>query len=497
MSPPTLEKETILPVQLYCAEQVRAMDRYAIERLNIPSLTLMESAGKAAWELLLERWPNAKVIAVFCGPGNNGGDGYVVARLAKEAGLEVHLYSTTKSDCLKGDAAIVCQRWMEVGGVNEKQSRFGETSLDLIVDALLGTGLDRLVEGEIATAIDEINSVNVPVLALDIASGLHSDKGALLGVAVEAEATISFIGLKQGLFTGAGAALSGEIYFDSLGVPEVVLTSQLKSSERFAPSSPCLPKRKKSAHKGLFGHVLVVGGACGFSGAAQMAASAALRSGAGLVSVATRKEHAPLLNLMHSELMVHGVNQKIDLRLLLERATVAAVGLGLGQAVWGQELLAELIATNLPLVVDADALNLLAKEPLKRGNWILTPHPGEAARLLGMTAKEVEDDRFSAVRKLQEKLGGIVILKGAGTVVFDGSELTINTTGNPGMASGGMGDVLSGVIAALLAQGLSLSKAARLGVWLHGKAADLSAVDGERGLLASDLLGPLRELVNR
>ncbi len=499
MSPSTAEKETILPAPLYCAEQVRAMDRHAIEILNIPGLTLMERAGKAAWELLLERWPNAKVIAVFCGPGNNGGDGYVIARLAKEAGLEVHLYSTTESACLKGDAATVCQRWLEAGGDNKKPSKLDETDLDLIVDALLGTGLDRPVEGEIATTIDKINGLNVPVLALDVASGLHSDKGALLGVAIEAEATISFIGLKQGLFTGAGAALSGEIYFDSLGVPEAVLTSQLKSSERFSPDSPYLPKRKKSAHKGLFGHVLVIGGDCGFSGAAQMAASAALRSGAGLVSVATREEHAPLLNLVHPELMVHGVSQKADagFRLLLERATVAAVGLGLGQGVWGQALLAELIETNLPLVVDADALNLLAKEPLKRGNWVLTPHSGEAARLLSTTVKEVEADRFSAVRKLQEKFGGVVVLKGAGTVVFDGAEVTINTTGNPGMASGGMGDVLSGVIAALLAQGLSLSQAARLGVWLHGKAADLATLDGERGLLASDLFAPLRALVNR
>ncbi|RLA20206.1 MAG: NAD(P)H-hydrate dehydratase, partial [Gammaproteobacteria bacterium] len=196
-------------------------------------------------------------------------------------------------------------------------------------------------------------------------------------------------------------------------------------------------------------------------------------------------------------LMVHGIDKRVDLAPLLKKSSVAAVGPGLGQTVWAQNLLAELLDTAMPLVVDADALNLLAKEPFKRDNWVLTPHPGEAARLLGITIKEIESDRFSSVKALQKKYGGVVVLKGAGTLIFDGSEMVINTTGNPGMASGGMGDVLSGVIAALLAQGLSLSQSARFGVWLHGKAGDIAAKEGERGLLASDLLRPLRVLVNQ
>jgi len=497
MSLSSPEKEVILPVQLYRAEQVRAMDRQAIEIVGIPGLILMERAGKAAWELLQKKWPGAINIAVFCGPGNNGGDGYVVARLAKEAGLTVHLYSSTESSRLKGDAATVCQLWLDAGGGLEKPLSPNKKNFDLVVDGLLGTGLDRLVDGEMATVINEINSMDVPVLALDIASGLHSDKGASLGTSVDAEATISFIGLKQGLFTGEGVALSGEVYYDSLDVPESVLTSQQSESKRFTADGTCLPKREKTAHKGLFGHVLVAGGERGFSGAVQMAASAALRAGAGLVSLATRSEHAALLNLVRPELMVHGIDKRVDLAPLLKKSSVAAVGPGLGQTVWAQNLLAELLDTAMPLVVDADALNLLAKEPFKRDNWVLTPHPGEAARLLGITIKEIESDRFSSVKALQKKYGGVVVLKGAGTLIFDGSEMVINTTGNPGMASGGMGDVLSGVIAALLAQGLSLSQSARLGVWLHGKAGDIAAKEGERGLLASDLLRPLRVLVNQ
>ncbi len=497
MSLSSVEKETVLPQELYRAEQVRAMDRQAIEEQGIPGLTLMERAGEASWRLLQKKWPEAKNIAVFCGPGNNGGDGYVVARMAKAAGLTVHLYSPVDSKQLKGDAASVCQRWLDSEGVIEAWKQESTSQPDLVVDALLGTGLDRKVEGVIARLIDQINKMNSPVLALDIASGLHADKGVILGTAIQADATISFIGLKQGLFTGQGVERSGTVYYDSLDVPAAVLGSQPGSSKLFNPSKPCLPVREKSAHKGLFGQVLVVGGNRGFSGAARMAASAALRTGAGLVSVATRAEHAPLLNLSRPELMSHAVECREDFLPLLQKATVVVVGPGLGQTDWSQFLFAMSLDSALPLVVDADALNLLAKEPLKRDNWILTPHPGEAARLLGITVREVEEDRFLAIERLQKRYGGVVLLKGSGSLVFDGNEMTINATGNPGMASGGMGDVLTGVIAALLAQGLSLSHSARLAVWLHGKAGDMAAIKGERGLLASDLMEPLRVLVNR
>ncbi len=493
----SVKKETALPLSLYRAEQVRAMDRYAIDQVGIAGQVLMERAGQAAWDLLIDKWPQATKIAVFCGPGNNGGDGYVVARLAKEAGLTVHLYSKVTEKALQGDAKTVAEQWLEAGGEIKVWNIKEVESVDVVVDGLFGTGLDRSVEGEMAALIDDINRLNVPILALDIASGLHADSGASLGSTVCAAATISFIGLKQGLFTGEGIAQSGEVYYDALSVPAAVLASQACSSKCFSPSAPYLPKRKKTAHKGAFGHLLVVGGECGFSGAIQMAATAALRSGAGLVTVATRKEHAALLNLTRPELMVQGVEKPSGLLPLLRKASVVAVGPGLGQSRWAQWLLASAMDCSVPLVVDADALNLIAKEPIKKDHWVLTPHPGEAARLLGVTIEKVESDRFSAIKALQDKYGGTIVLKGAGTLVFDGKELTVNQSGNPGMASGGMGDVLTGVIAALLAQGLSLSESARLGVWLHGKAGDSAAENGERGLLASDLMDPLRVLVNR
>lgn len=255
--------------------------------------------------------------------------------------------------------------------------------------------------------------------------------------------------------------------------------------------------RARDAHKGDFGHVLVIGGQPGMSGAARLAGEAALRAGAGLVSVATHPEHASVLNSGRPELMCHAVANAETLKPLLERSTVLAVGPGLGQSEWARGLLVAVWDTDLPMIVDADALNLLAREPMRRDRWILTPHPGEAARLLGCSATEVQADRRTAVRALQARYGGVVVLKGAGTLIADGVQCRVCTAGNPGMASGGMGDVLTGVIAGLCAQGMSLSSAAAAGVLVHALAADAAALrDGERGLLASDLLPELRRWVN-
>ncbi|MCK4587669.1 MAG: NAD(P)H-hydrate dehydratase [Gammaproteobacteria bacterium] len=254
--------------------------------------------------------------------------------------------------------------------------------------------------------------------------------------------------------------------------------------------------RKPPDDKGQFGHVLVVGGESGMSGAARLAGEAAARSGAGLVSLATRVEHAAIISSAVPELMCHGVEDRQALMPLLHRATVVAIGPGLGQSQWAQSLFGVLLQSDLPMVVDADALNLLAVEPMKRDSWILTPHPGEAARLLGNTVEEVQSNRAAVAVELQKKYGGVVVLKGAGTVVVDSEGVMgICGEGNPGMATGGMGDVLTGVIAGLLAQGASLSQAARLGVCLHARAGDLAAEEGQRGLLASDLFPFVRRLL--
>lgn len=257
-----------------------------------------------------------------------------------------------------------------------------------------------------------------------------------------------------------------------------------------------LPRRPRSSHKGDYGHVLVVGGDYGMAGAVRLAGEAAVRTGSGRVSIATRPDHAAVIAAARPELMCHGVAGPRDLRLLLQRASIVAIGPGLGQSAWARDLLAAVLQTSLPLVVDADALNLLAQEPVSRHQWVLTPHPGEAARLLAVTPEQIQGDRIRAVTALQQRYGGVSVLKGMGSLVCTPSSISVCDAGNPGMASGGMGDVLTGIIAGLSAQGLSLDNAACVGVYIHARAGDRAAQEGERGLLASDLMPYLRTLLN-
>lgn len=257
-----------------------------------------------------------------------------------------------------------------------------------------------------------------------------------------------------------------------------------------------LKPRARDAHKGDFGHVLIVGGDLGFSGAVHMAAEASLRVGAGLVSVATRPEHAAMINVGRPEIMCHPVQSFASLKSLLEKATVVVMGPGLGRSEWSRELFHGVVQCDQPLVLDADGLNLLAEKPFKKSSWILTPHPGEAGRLLKKTSQEIQHDRPSAVKLLQREYGGIAVLKGAGSLVAGPSELALCEAGNPGMATGGMGDVLSGVIGGLIAQKIPLNTAAKLGVLVHGMAGDMAAKTGERGMIASDLMLYLRKIVN-
>jgi ADP-dependent NAD(P)H-hydrate dehydratase / NAD(P)H-hydrate epimerase len=488
-----------LPHALYRADQVRELDRSAIEDQGIPGAELMERAGRAAYELLRRRWPVANDISVVCGIGNNGGDGYVVARLALGEGLSVRVLQLGDVQRLRGDALTMATRFRNAGGSVEPFAGLPQRT-DLIVDAILGTGLEREVTGEWAQAIDAINAHRAPVMAIDIPSGLHSDLGRILGTAIRAEATISFIGLKQGMFTGVGPDCCGEIRFDALQVPAVVYSGQILSARRLDWANLCglLGRRPRSANKGTFGHVLVVGGAPGYSGAPRLAGEGALRTGAGLVTVATHPQHAAYLNLNRPELMCPGVAGPAELNPFLERATVVAVGPGLGKDSWGKHLLGWVLGSGLPLVVDADALNLVAASPSRHDNWVLTPHPGEAARLLGIETGAIQADRFGSVRRLQERFGGVAVLKGAGTLIYGGSHKPpgVCDGGNPGMATAGTGDVLTGMIAALIAQGLSLEDAACTGVCLHAAAGDAAARDGERGLVASDLLANIRPLLN-
>ncbi|MGR8999696.1 MAG: NAD(P)H-hydrate dehydratase [Gammaproteobacteria bacterium] len=481
-----------LPTILYRAAQVRELDRIAIQERSIPGFELMSRAGYEVFQCIRNKWADVHSVAVFCGSGNNAGDGYIIARLALEAGVNVIVYSLADPENLKGDALTAYRKYGEVKGIVTPFQAGQIIDAEVIVDALLGTGLDRPVAGFYAAAIQVINQSPAHVVAVDIPSGLNADTGNVMGCTVKADCTVTFIGLKQGLFTGQAADYCGEIFYTSLAVPDDIFQEISPSAVRVVKKP--LPRRDRCSHKGNFGHVLIVGGDRGYSGAARLAGEAALRAGAGLVSVATRIEHAGLMNLGRPELMCHGVETAGQLTVLLEKASVVAVGPGLGQSNWAKELFIAALNSQKKLIIDADGLNLLAKTPLENPDWILTPHPGEAARLLKCSTAEIQRDRFLSVLSLQAKYGGIAILKGSGTLIASGDEIAVSTTGNPGMASGGMGDVLAGVIAGLLAQGLSLKNAAQQGVYSHGFAADLAAEnDGERGLLASDLMPYLRQ----
>ncbi len=484
-----------LPITLYRATQVRELDRIAIQERGIPGFELMRRAGYEVFLSLKKQWPDARSIAVFCGSGNNAGDGYIIADLALAAGLQVCVYTVSDPEKLKGDALTAYQKYCDAKGKVMSFQVGQAVNADVLVDALLGTGLDRPVTGVYAEAIQILNAHSSPIIAVDIPSGLSADTGNAMGCAVKADCTMTFIGLKQGLFTGQAAEYCGEIYYAQLAVPDDVF-SGIKATATRVVKTP-LPRRDRCAHKGNYGHVLIVGGDLGYSGAARMAGEAALRVGAGLVSMATRPEHSGLMNLGRPELMSHGVETEGQLAALLDKADVVVIGPGLGQSAWAKALFDTAIASGKPMVVDADGLNLLAATPTTKPNWILTPHPGEAARLLSCSTADIQQDRFAAVLSIQSRYGGVAILKGAGTLIASEHQLAVSNTGNPGMASGGMGDVLAGVIAGLLAQGLSLPGAAQQGVYNHGLAADLAvAKDGERGLLASDLMPYLRQLVN-
>jgi NAD(P)H-hydrate epimerase len=488
-----------LPQDLWTAAQVRELDRRAIEERGVPGYTLMQRAGAAAFDAFVGRWPAARRVTVLCGAGNNAGDGYVIARLARQAGLHTDVVAVVSPERLKGDAAKAFADFAADGGEWDHWS--GVLPGDgPVVDALLGTGIDRPVEGAFREVVDAVADSDRPVLAVDIPSGLHADTGAVLGACVAAELTVTFIGLKIGLFTGRGPAVTGRVTFAGLGVPEDLAQGMEPAARRSQPAelSFWLPPRARDAHKGAFGHVLVIGGEAGMGGATRLAAEAALRVGAGLVTVATRPAHVPAVIAARPELMCLGVEEPGDLAPLLARATVLAVGPGLGRTEWSAGLWKAATDSGLPMVLDADGLNLLAEHPGRREDRVITPHPGEAGRLLGSDAAAVQADRPAAVRALARRYGGVAVLKGAGTLAASGSgPAWVCDRGNPGMASGGMGDVLTGAIAGLAAQVGDLALAARLGVLAHALAADDAAIaGGERGLAAGDVLERLRSWVN-
>ena len=490
---------SLLPEALYTAAQSRRLDALAMERGGLAGAELMERAGAAAFARLQRRWPGARRLLVLCGPGNNGGDGYVLARLAREAGMAVTLARPGDAPA-GGDAADARRRWLGAGGAETTGLPVLDGRVDVVVDALFGTGLARPLEGIWAEAVAAVNAGAAPVLAVDLPSGLHADTGAVLGSAVRADVTVTFMGLKRGMFTADGPDCCGRCEFDGLGVPGSVVAAVAPAARRIPHdlASRLLAPRRRNSHKGDFGRLLVVGGQPGMAGAVRLAAAAAGRSGAGLVQIATAAVHAPVLDATLAEAMVSGVERGTDLEPCLAAADVVLVGPGLGRGQWSQALFEAVLESGRPLVVDADALFHLARSGHgPREDWILTPHPGEAGRLLGTDAAAVQRDRFAAVEALQRRFGGVTVLKGCGTLVRGPSGgVSVCDLGNPGLASGGTGDVLAGVVAALMAQGLSPEDSGRLGVLAHAGAGDAAAREGERGLVAGDLPDRLRAWLN-
>ena len=436
----------------------------------------------------------------FVAGGNNGGDGYVLAELMFERGIHVTVYQVGDHSQLTNAAQSAFTRCKHAGvTIKAFHDTIHLHHPDLLVDAICGIGVHETLRDEVVLVLDYMRRTQVPIFALDVPTGINADTGQVLGAALKATATITFIGLKLGLLTGSGSSYTGELIVNDLQLPADLFACVEAVAEKIQLNAfnNFLKPRLRDWHKGLSGHVVIIGGTKGYTGAARLAGMAALRVGAGLVSIATDVESAAMMNINCPELMCHGIERPEDLQPLLKQADVVVLGPGLGQTEWAQHIWQQAVLHNAEMVVDADGLNILALHPEVRANWILTPHPGEAARLLHKTIPEIQGNRLDAVKELARRYGGVVILKGAGTLVAAPNMLPgVCDKGNPGMASAGMGDLLSGVIGGLLAQGIPASNAARLGVIMHATAGDMAAKDGERGMIASDLLPFLRRLSN-
>jgi ADP-dependent NAD(P)H-hydrate dehydratase / NAD(P)H-hydrate epimerase len=514
-------------IPLATAEEMRRADRRATERYGVPSLLLMENAGRGAADAL-ERVLGSvagRPIAVVCGKGNNGGDGFVVARHLLGRGARVQAWLVGRAVDVQGDARVNLEALQRAGepvteapdpaGAAFARLRTEIRNADVVVDALLGTGVRGAATGPLAAAIEAINAAERPVCALDLPSGLPSDGEAPVGPVVRARLTVTFGLPKLGLVLPAGLACAGRVEIADLGIPrewlgDGILTALLEATDVRA----ALPRRPAEAHKGTYGHLLVVAGSVGRTGAAALACLGALRAGTGLVTCATPASQQPVVAARLSEAMTEPLPETPARTLsakaveriveLLSRMDAVALGPGVGLDVETQTAVQALVrGVERPMVVDADALTALAgcvgicrEAPAPR---LLTPHPGEAARLLGSSIAAVQADRIASARRLAAASGAIVALKGARTVVAapDGG-VTVNPTGNPGMATGGTGDVLTGVAGGLLAQGVLPAVALGAAVYLHGLAGDLVAeTRGQAGLVAGDVADAMPAAIRR
>ncbi len=495
-------------------EQMRAFDAYAIEECLVPSIVLMENAGRGAAVNVAERLATGGRVLIVCGRGNNGGDGFVVGRRLMLLGYVVTVVLTSAATQLRGDAGVNHDAYVRTGGtvleVPEGESLAVLTDelgrADCLVDAIFGTGLDRPITGHVAEVIRLMNDSGVPTVSLDIPSGLHANSGAVLGCAVRADRTLTFAHYKLGLLTSAGAAHAGKIEVVDIGVPPA-LVKHVGLSARLVERADiveALTPRKRDAHKGSSGRVLVVAGSLGKTGAALLTGRSALRSGAGLVTLCTFADAADALDRK----VVEEMTARIDpgdvagtLGPQLVNKDVVAVGPGLGIDSRAREVV-EYVIGNFEgtVVLDADGITHYTDRAedlaFARGRIVLTPHPGEMARLLGLTARAVEEDRYNAVQECVERTAQIVLLKGPHTIVESfGEPPTVNCTGNAALATGGSGDVLTGVIAAMACQ-MPPRMAAVVGAYVHGLAGE-TWLEGDRGMIASEIADALPGVIRR
>jgi ADP-dependent NAD(P)H-hydrate dehydratase / NAD(P)H-hydrate epimerase len=499
---------------LYNKSTIALLDQQMIKHYVPSAYDLMTRAAQSVLDVILQRFSGISSLVIFCGQGNNAGDGYVLARLASLKKVKITVISLVDIEALSGDALSAYNDWLKVGKVlfYESDQRIAEKCIsasDMIVDAILGTGLNRSLNASWNHIINRINQhqSTIPVVSIDIPSGLDADTGKLWGETIAADLTITFIGKKLGMYTGQARNYCGEIIFKSLAVPDN-LYHQYSSSASLLSWHQLEKKiipRLKSSHKGDYGKLLIIGGNISMPGAVMLAGQAALRSGTGIVKILTHSENILAIQANHPELMVHGISgrnfDKVYLSSLLNWADAIAIGPGIGTDSWAAELLDRTLnylidEPEKPLVLDADALNLLATNGnLKHTNSVITPHPGEAARLLDTAIEQIEFDRYASIKKIQQNYAATVVLKGAGSLIADQSGISVCPYGNAGMATAGMGDCLTGILSALLAQGYSNSLAAKIAVCLHARAADLAAEKGETGMISSDILPFIRDLL--
>lgn len=490
-------------MKLYTTTQIKQLEELALTKDTVADISLMQRAGIAAFNLFQAKYPNASNIAIFCGGGNNAGDGYALAALIKEINKNVTCIYLKNPTTLKNPALtayqiaknihVCCIEWCEQLQLND---------YDVFIDALLGTGFKDKLADDYYRAIQKINDLHKPIIALDVPSGLNADTGCVPEIAIKAQQTVTFIAAKQGLYTADAKEYCGDIFVDDLTLSAKLFNKVSPMAELIA-----LPKlkqnylspRKHNSNKSDFGHVVIIGGDQGMAGAVRVTSEVCARVGTGLTTVITHLEHLAVIVTARPEIMAHPFTDLRSLDQLVTRATIIAVGPGLGRQDWGKQLFNAVLTHTQPKILDADALWWLAKTNHYSDNWVLTPHPKEAARLLGTTVKEIQTNRFKAIEMIQRKYGGVIVLKGSGSLVYDGKHpIQICSSGNPGMSSGGMGDALTGIIAGLAAQTIPLFEATCLGVDLHAKAADLCAQkEGERGMLALDLIPYIRHLINR